>query len=79
MAKEPGVVRLRYAPLRYDNSDRQLDGSTPVMMTPRRRLIRGFAAINVKFSGNGAKKTLELPSSGDGKRAVNPTGAQGPL
>jgi hypothetical protein len=49
------------------------------MTIPRRRLIRELAAINVKSFGNEAEKTLELPSSGGGKRAVNLTGVWDPL
>jgi hypothetical protein len=49
------------------------------MVIPLRRLIRERVAINVKFFGSEAKKTLELPSSDDGKRAFNLIGARGPL
>jgi hypothetical protein len=46
------------------------------MTIQRHRLIRELAAINVKFFGSEARKTLELPSSGGGKRAINLTSAQ---
>ena len=49
------------------------------MTIPRRRPIRKLAAINVKFFGSEARKTLVPPSSGDGKHAVNLIGAQGLL
>jgi hypothetical protein len=47
-----------------------------VMMIPRRRPIHGCAAISVKFFRNEAKRTLKLPSSGDGRRAINLINAQ---
>ena len=50
-----------------------------MMMDPRLRPIHELIATNVKFFGNGTKKTLELPSSGGGKRAINLIGMQGPL
>jgi hypothetical protein len=50
-----------------------------VVTIPQRRQIRGLVATNVKFFGSEARKTLEPLSSGDGKHAVNPTGARDPL
>jgi hypothetical protein len=50
-----------------------------MMAIPRRRLISERAAINVMFFGSEAKKMLELPSSGDGRRVISPINAQGLL
>ena len=49
------------------------------MMILRRRPIRGCAAISVKFSRNEAKKMLEPPSSGDGKRVIDLISTRDPL
>lgn len=61
---------------RPEDNDRQLAGSTPVKMIPRRRLIREFVAISVTFFENGRKKTLKPLSSDGEKRIVNQTSAQ---
>jgi hypothetical protein len=50
-----------------------------VMMIPRHRPTHGCAATNIKFFGNEAKRTLELPSSDDGKRAITLISTHDPL
>ena len=50
-----------------------------MMMDQRLRPIHELIATNVKFLGSGLKRTLKLPSSGDGKHAINLIGVQGPL
>lgn len=64
--------------LHTGGNDRQLVGSTLTATLPRRQ-IHELVAISAKFFVNEQKKTLELGSSGGGKRDVNPTNAPGSL
>ena len=47
--------------------------------TPPHHQIHELVAISAKFFTNDSKKTLELASSVEGKRGVNPTSTLGPL
>jgi hypothetical protein len=71
------VAQLLYT-LHPDCNDRRLVGSTLTMTLPRHQ-IRELVAINATFFVSGRGRTLEPESSGEEKRAVNPTSAQGPL
>ena len=51
----------------------------PMMVYPRHHPIHELVVTNVKFFGNGSRRMLEPPSSGDGKRSIKLIGAQGPL
>ena len=61
-----------------DNSHRPVD-PTSVTMFPQRHPTREAAATNVKSFGNGPRKTLELPSNDDGRRAISKIGVRGLL
>ena len=63
---------------RPEGQDRRLAGSTSTA-TPPRRQIHELVVINAKFFTNDSKRTLELASSAEEKRDVNPTSALGPL
>ena len=64
--------------LRPEGQDRRLAGSTSTLNPPRRQ-IHELVAISAKFFMIDNKKTLELASSAEEKRDVNPTSALGPL
>ena len=61
-----------------EGQDRRLAGSTSTA-TPPRHQIHKLVAISAKFFTIDNKKTLELASSAEEKRDVNPTSAMGPL
>ena len=61
-----------------EGQDRRLAGSTPTAAPPR-RWTHELVATSAKFSMNDNKKTLELASSAEEKRDVNPTSALGSL
>ena len=63
---------------RPEGQDRRLAGSTSTTTPPHRR-IHELVAISAKFFMIDNKKTLELTSSVEEKRGVNPTSALGPL
>jgi hypothetical protein len=71
MGRRLEAVRPRYTLLHGSNGARRPGGMMSVMMIPRHRPIRGCAAISAKFSKNEVGRTLELPSSGDGRHAIN--------
>ena len=58
--------------------DRRLVGSTSTATPPHRR-IHELVVISAKFFAIDSKKTLELASSAEEKRDVNPTSALGSL
>ena len=61
-----------------EGQDSRLAGSTSTATPPHRR-IHELVAISAKFFMIDNKKTLELASSTEEKRDVNPTSALGPL
>ena len=64
--------------LYLEGEDHRLAGSTSTATPPHRR-IHELVAISAKFFMIDNKKTLELASSAEEKRDVNPTSALGPL
>ena len=64
--------------LHPEGQDRRLAGSTSTA-TPLHRRIHELVAISAKSFMIGNKKMLELASSTEEKRDVNPTSALGPL
>ena len=72
------VVVQQLCTVHPDGDDRRLVGSTLTATLPRHQ-IREFAAISAKFFMNEQKRTLEPGSSGEEKRALNPTNVLGPL
>ena len=63
---------------RPEGQDRRLAGSISTATPPHHR-IHELVAISPKFFMINNKKTLELASSAEQKRDVNPTSALGPL
>ena len=61
-----------------EGQDRRLAGSTSTATPPHRR-IHELVVISAKFFMIDNKKMLELASSTEEKRDVNPTSALGPL
>ena len=61
-----------------EGQDRRLVGSTSTV-TPLHRRIHELIVISAKFFMIDNKKTLELASSAEEKRDVNPTSVLGPL
>ena len=64
--------------LHPEGQDHRLDGSTSTATLPHHR-IHELVAISAKFFTIDNKKTLELASSDEEKRGVNPTSALGLL
>jgi hypothetical protein len=80
--RTPGATKLVVAPppyvLHLNGRDHRLVGSTLTMILPRHQ-IHGFVVISARFFVNEWEKTPEPESSGEEKRVVSPTSAQGPL